>query len=177
MTTSDIIDGMIAKKNVIGFTNQQWADASGVPKTTIDRIVRRETANPSMGTILDMAAAVGFTFSNHPEQLHAAPQELGIKDPMVQHMIQIYENRGLAYEERIKRNTAHFNMLLAEKNRWIKFSLILNIILVVFICGILLYDVLHPDVGWIREQLARYTGSSFKDAVISMKQWFSSLRM
>lgn len=177
MTTSDIIDGMIAKKNVIGFTNQQWADASGVPKTTIDRIVRRETANPSMGTILDMAAAVGFTFSNHPEQLPAAPQELGIKDPMVQHMIQIYENRGLAYEERIKRNTAHFNMLLAEKNRWIKFSLVLNIILVVFICGILLYDVLHPDVGWIREQLAKYTGSSFEDAVISMKQWFSSLRM
>lgn len=177
MTTTDIIDGMIAKKNAIGFSNQQWADASGVPKTTIDRIVRKETANPSMATILDMAAAVGYTFSNHPEQLPAVPQELGIKDPMIQHLITVYENRGKDDQERIKRNTAHFNMLLAEKNRWLKFSLTLNIILVVFICGILMYDVLHPDVGWIREQLARYTGSSFRDTITTMKSWLDSFRV
>ena len=177
MTTSNIIDGMIAKQNEIGFTNQQWSDASGVPKTTIDRIKRKETVNPSMQTILDMANAVGYTINSHPEQVPAVPQEIGIKDPMVQHLINVYENRGRSYEERIKRNSAHYNQLLAEKNRWIKFSLTLNIILVVFICLILVYDVLHPDVGWIREQLAKYTGSSFEDAVISMKQWFSSLRM
>lgn len=177
MTTSNIIDGMIAKQNEIGFTNQQWSDASGVPKTTIDRIKRKETVNPSMQTILDMANAVGYTISSIPEQIPAVPQEVGIKDPMVQHLINVYENRGRSYEERIKRNSAHYNQLLAEKNRWIKFSLTLNIILVVFICLILVYDVLHPDVGWIREQLAKYTGSTFEDAVISMKQWFSSLRM
>lgn len=177
MTTSNIIDGMIAKQNEIGFTNQQWSDASGVPKTTIDRIKRKETVNPSMQTILDMANAVGYTINSHPEQIPAVPQEVGIKDPMVQHLINVYENRGRSYEERIKRNSAHYNQLLAEKNRWIKFSLTLNIILVVFICLILVYDVLHPDVGWIREQLAKYTGSSFEDAFISMKQWFSSLRM
>lgn len=177
MTTSNIIDGMIAKQNEIGFTNQQWSDASGVPKTTIDRIKRKETVNPSMQTILDMANAVGYTINSHPEQIPAVPQEIGIKDPMVQHLINVYENRGRSYEERIKRNSAHYNQLLAEKNRWIKFSLTLNIILVVFICLILVYDVLHPDVGWIREQLAKYTGSRFEDAVISMKQWFSSLRM
>ena len=177
MTTSNIIDGMIAKQNEIGFTNQQWSDASGVPKTTIDRIKRKETVNPSMQTILDMANAVGYTISSIPEQIPAVPQEVGIKDPMVQHLINVYENRGRSYEERIKRNSAHYNQLLAEKNRWIKFSLTLNIILVLFICLILVYDVVHPDVGWIREQLARYTSSSFEDAVISMKQWFSSLRM
>ena len=177
MTTSNIIDGMIAKQNEIGFTNQQWSDASGVPKTTIDRIKRKETVNPSMQTILDMANAVGYTISSIPEQIPAVPQEVGIKDPMVQHLINVYENRGRSYEERIKRNSAHYNQLLAEKNRWIKFSLTLNIILVVFICLILVYDVLHPDVGWIREQLAKYTGSSFEDAVISMKQWFRSFRM
>ena len=127
--------------------------------------------------ILDMANAVGYTINSHPEQIPAVPQEIGIKDPMVQHLINVYENRGRSYEERIKRNSAHYNQLLAEKNRWIKFSLTLNIILVVFICLILVYDVLHPDVGWIREQLAKYTGSSFEDAVISMKQWFRSLRM
>lgn len=177
MTTSNIIDGMIAKQNEIGFTNQQWSDASGVPKTTIDRIKRKETVNPSMQTILDMANAVGYTISSIPEQIPAVPQEIGIKDPMVQHLINVYENRGKDYQERIKRNTAHFNMLLAEKNRWLKFSLTLNIVLVVFLCIMLVMDVLHPDIGWIREQLARYTGSRFEGAVISIKQWFSSFRM
>ena len=177
MTTTDIIDGMIAKQNEIGFTNQQWSDASGVPKTTIDRIKRKETVNPSMQTILDMANAVGYTISSIPEQIPAVPQDVGIKDPMVQHLITVYENRGKDYQERIKRNTAHFNMLLAEKNRWLKFSLTLNIVLVGFLCIMLVMDVLHPDIGWIREQLAKYTGSSFRDTIATMKSWFDSFRV
>lgn len=172
MTVADIVDGIIARKNTIGMTNQQLSDASGVPKTTIDRILRRETANPTMQTVLDLAAAVGYSFSNHPEQLPAAPQEIGITDPMIKHLISVYENRCTAYEERIKRNTSHFNMLLAEKNRWIKFSLILNIILVVFICGILLYDITHLDRGWIQEQLAAITGAGMRNVMMTVKNWF-----
>lgn len=175
MTVSDIVAGIIEKKNIIGMTNQQLADASGVPKTTVDRVLRRETPNPSMQTVLDLAAAVGYSFSNHPEQAPASPTEIGIKDPMILHIISVYENRGRAYEERIKRNTSHFNMLLAEKNRWIKFSLILNIILVVFICGILLYDVTHPDVGWIREQLEYVTGDGVKNAMMQIADWWKRL--
>lgn len=175
MTTEDIIDGIIAKKNERNLNNQQLADASGVPKATVDRILRKDTSNPSLQTVLDLAAAVGYSFSNHPEQLPAAPAEIGIRDPMVQHLIQVYENRGRAYEERIKRNSAHYNMLLAEKNRWIKFSLSLNIILVVFICGILLYDVLHPDIGWIRQQLAAMTGDSMRGVMMAVRDWWNSV--
>lgn len=177
MTTADIIDGIIAKMNERGMNKQQLSDSSRVPKPTIDRILRGDTTNPSMQTILDLAAAVGYTFSNHPEQVPATPQEIGIKDPMVQHMIQIYEKREISYEERIKRNTAHFNMLLAEKNRWLKFSLTLNLILVVFICGILIYDLTHLDRGWIQEQMARYSGSGFRDAAAMVKSWLDSFKI
>ena len=175
MTASDIIDGIIARKNTIGMTNQQLSDASGVPKTTIDRILRKETASPSMQTILDLAAAVGYSFSNHPEQLPATSQEICINDPLMKHLISVYENRCLGYEERIKRNTAHFNMLLAEKNRWIKFSLSLNIILVVFICGILLYDITHLDRGWIQEQLAAITYSGMRNMLIVVQDWLGRI--
>lgn len=177
MTTADIIDGIIAKKNERCMSNQQLADASNVPKATIDRILRKDTQNPSMQTVLDLAAAVGYSFSNHPEQPPATPSEPGITDPMVLHMIQVYENRGRSYEERIKRNTAHFNMLLAEKNRWIKFSLTLNVILVVFICAILIYDVLHPDIGWIREQLEKFHGDSARGVFMYVKSWIDSIRL
>lgn len=174
MTVAEIIDGIIAKKNLIGMSNQQLSDASGVPKPTIDRILRHDTTNPSMQTVLDLAAAVGFSFSNHPENTPALPTQDSINDPMVVHLINVYEARGQKYEERIKRNTAHFNMLLAEKNRWLKFSMSLNIILVVFICAILLYDATHPDIGWIRDQLAAYTGTDIRDIVIAVRNWCSS---
>lgn len=175
MTTADIIEGIVARKAEIHMTSQQLADASGVPKSTIDRILRGDTPNPSMQTILDLAAAVGYTFGNLKEQEPATPQVIGIKDPMVLHMISVYESRGKAYEERIKRNTAHFNMLLAEKNRWIKFSLILNIILVVFICVILIYDATHPDVGWIRDQLEHYSGRTIRDIFLQFRDLWSGL--
>lgn len=158
MTTTDIIDGIIAKINEIGITRQQLSDASGVPKSTIDRILRKETPNPSLQTVLDLAAAVGYTFGNHPEQPEAIPAA-SVKDPMVSHLISVYENRGRAYEERIKRITAHFNMLLAEKNRWIRLSLTLNLIFVVFFALIVLIDVTNSDIGWVREMF-RYNGSA-----------------
>lgn len=150
MTVTDIVDGIILKKNAIGMTNQQLSDASGVPKTTIDRILRHDTPNPTMQTVLDLAAAVGFSFSNHPEQPSPVPEGSKVKDPMTLHMINYYERQAVAYEERIKRVTSHFNMLLAEKNRWIRFSLALNIILIVFLVGVLILDLLIPGIGWMK---------------------------
>lgn len=175
MTTSDIISEMVANAKALGYTNQMWSDASKVPKATIDRIVRGDTQNPSIQTILDMAAAVDYTFSNIKEESSVTSESQAIKDPMVLHLINVYENRGRSYEERIKRNTAHFNMLLAEKNRWLKFSLTINVILIVFLCGVLILDVLHPDIGWIREQLSHFASRNFGDALLRVRDWFRNL--
>ena len=148
MTVSDIIDGIIQKKNAIGMTNQQLADAANVPKSTVDHVIRHETLNPSIQTILDLAAAVGYTFSNHPEQISPVPEDFSIKDPMMKHIIRQYERQEQAYEERLKREAAHYNMLLTEKNRWIQtLSTIIGILIVGFI-SLLLMDIATPELGW-----------------------------
>lgn len=148
MTVTDIIDGIIQKKNEIGMTNQQLADASGVPKSTVDKVCRRDTSNPTIQTILDMAAAVGYSFSNHPDMISPIPEDKTIKDPMTLHMINYYERQSLAYEERIKRVTSHFNMLLSEKNRWIQTLVTIIGIMIVGFISLLLIDIATPDVGW-----------------------------
>jgi transcriptional regulator with XRE-family HTH domain len=148
MTTPEILDGIFQKQREIGMTNQQFSDASGVPKASIERIKRGDTANPTMDTILALSAAVGFTFSNHPDQIPPVPSEVQHKDPMVQHMINYYEHQTQAYEERIKRITSHFNMLLAEKNRWIQtLATIIGIMIVSFV-SFLLMDIATPELGW-----------------------------
>ena len=148
MTVTDIIDGIIHKKNSIGLTNQQLADASGIPKTTIDRILRHDTPNPSMQTVLDLAAAVGYSFSNHPEQVLPVPESAKLDDPMIQHMINFYERQAVSYEERLKRTAAVYNMMLAEKNRWIQtLSTIIGLLVAGFI-SLLLIDMATPELGW-----------------------------
>ena len=101
-----------------------------------------------MQTVLDLAAAVGYTFSNHPDQRPAVPDENKIKDPMTLHMINYYERQSIAYEERIKRVTSHFNMLLAEKNRWIRTLSIIIGLMVSGFFSILLIDLATPELGW-----------------------------
>lgn len=148
MTTSEILDGIFRKQSEIGMTNQQFSDASGVPKASIERIKRGDTPNPTMQTILDLSAAVGYTFSNHPDQMPPLPDDEKIRDPMTLHMINHYERQAIAYEERIKRVTSHFNMLLAEKNRWIRtLSIILGLMVTGFF-SILLIDLATPEIGW-----------------------------
>lgn len=152
--TNEIIDGIIAKKNEMGMTNQQLADSSGVPKSTIDRILGGRTENPSLQNILDLANAVGYEFSRTP----AMPPAPIVPGDSTAQMRAIYEDRIKAYERLIVRDQRHNNMLLAEKNRWIKVSLALNIILVIFIIGVLIYDITHLDVGWVRHnELSQYT--------------------
>lgn len=148
MTTPEILDGIFRKQHEIGMTNQQFSDASGVPKASIERIKRGDTANPTMDTILALSAAVGFTFSNHPDQGLAIPNESEIKDPSVKLLINYYERERIAGEERVKRVTSHFNMLLAEKNRWIQTLCTIIGILIVGFISLLLMDIATPELGW-----------------------------
>ena len=148
MTTPEILDGIFRKQHEIGMSNQQFSDASQVPKATIERIKRGDTPNPGMQTILDLAAAVGYTFSNHPEQANPIPEDGTIKDPMIQHMINYYERQMIAYEERLKREASHYNMLLTEKNRWIQTLATLIGIMIAGFISILLIDIATPELGW-----------------------------
>lgn len=99
--TADIIAQMVAKAKASNLTNQKWADQSGASKSTVDKIVRGETLNPSFQTVMDMAAVVGITIFTPAEELDSTGARP--KDPV--------------YEDRIARMRAHYNGLLAEKDR------------------------------------------------------------
>ncbi len=141
MNVSDIIDGIIKKKEELEMTNQALADASGVPKSTVDRILRKEAASPSIQNVLDIAAAVGYRFGGDIQK-----PDFPVDEKFTNYIMQLNEDR-------ILRMRAHYNQLLAEKNRWIHYLFFLCMILIVFIMMMLVIDVLHPDIGWIREHL------------------------
>lgn len=131
MNASEIIDGIIQKKVALNMTNQQVADASGVPKSTVDRIFRKETTNPGVQNVLDIAEAVGYQIGD------------GNKPPP----FPADANQYIAYMAKLNDKCltemrANYNMLIAEKNRWTKrlFILVL-VIMLVLVIGILYITV------------------------------------
>lgn len=124
-----------------GLTMQQLADMCDLSASTVSRTLAGKT-EPTDFTINTMEGALGITDDPIGEPI----MERAASDPILERYLNMQEMR-------IIRMRAHYNMLLAEKNRWIMLLFILSLILVMFICYILVLDVLHPDIGWIRQQL------------------------
>ena len=127
-TVQDIIFGIITQKEATGMTNQQIADSAKVSKTTVDRLLRNDPGtSPNAQTLIDIANAVGYQIGG--TEPHSEVREI--------------------YEEQIKQTEAHYNRMLTLQNRWLRFAVILCLILLVFVIAMLLFDLTHPDTGWI----------------------------
>ena len=129
-TVQDIIFGIITQKEATGMTNQQIADSAKVSKTTVDRLLRNDPGtSPNAQTLIDIANAVGYQIGG--TEPHSEVREI--------------------YEEQIKQTEAHYNRMLTLQNRWLRFAVILCLILLVFVIAMLLFDMTHPDTGWITD--------------------------
>lgn len=112
-------------------TNQQIADSAKVSKTTVDRLLRNDSGtSPNAQTLIDVANAVGYQIGG--TEPHSEVREI--------------------YEEQIKQTEAHYNRMLTLQNRWLRFAVLLCLILLVFVIAMLLFDVTHPDTGWITDK-------------------------
>lgn len=126
-TSEEIVNGIFEKQKQLGLSNQQLADAAEIPRTTLERIKRKETQAPAMQTILSLAAAVGYQIGEVK-----VPQEDGITQ-----MIQ-------TYEDRIARQRAFYNMILEERSRVLRYAFyticgLLGVILLLVILLIIMY--------------------------------------
>lgn len=62
--------------------------------------------------------------------------------------------RSLASKDaQFERDRRDMSNIIDMKDRWIRWEFILICMLITFICIVLLVDVLHPDVGWVRRAL------------------------
>lgn len=146
------IERINAARKEHGLSIQQLADMCGISASTVSRTLAGKT-EPTDFTITAMEESLGITDKPVGEPI----MERVSSDPILERYINMQEMR-------IIRLRAHYNMLLTEKNRWIMLLFILSLILVMFICSILVLDVLHPDIGWIRQKLGLGFGQ-FRDSL------------
>ena len=117
-----------AMKDASNMTAQQIADKSGVPVATVNRVLQGLTENPGFDTVYKLVKAMGGSLNDLDEDRVCEPESL----------TQLYE-RGLEYRERKIRKLERTIMIIA----------VFTFIVMAAVIGMLVYDMMHLDRGWI----------------------------
>ena len=168
MDVSAIIDGILQCKEETGMTMQQIADRANVPKSTVTRILRKETPNPSMKNLADIAVAVGYEI----DPVHPAVLKDSTKDAYITYLQQALEAERKNAQALVAEQKALRHQVVAEKNRTIQALSLALILTLVFLIGWLMLDILHPTAGWIQREMASRTANSWENVVLSVRMFF-----
>ena len=117
-----------AMKDASNMTAQQIADKSSVPVATVNRVLQGLTENPGFDTVYKIVKAMGGSLNDLDEDRVCEPESL----------TQLYE-RGLEYRERKIRKLERTIMIIA----------VFTFIVMAAVIGMLVYDMMHLDKGWI----------------------------
>ena len=137
MTTNVRIDRITETRIEQGLSVQQLADMSQLSASTVYRTLSGKTV-PAEYTLHAMEQSLGITDNPVYEPVFQA----GSIDPIAERYINTLESR-------IARLRAHYNMIIASKDRWLFLSFTLNIIMIVFLFCWIIYDINNPAAGWI----------------------------
>lgn len=119
-----------AMKNASGLTLQQISDKSGVPLTTVSRIMQGTTENPEFDIVCKLVRAMGGSLDELDEDK--------VRAEAPEALTQLYE-RGIAYRDRKIQHLGGIIFIMVT----------VMIIVLLAIIGILVYDMTHLDRGWI----------------------------
>lgn len=119
-------------KEKCGLTNKEIADRSGVSLPTVNRIMSGQTDIPNYQTVCDLVMAMGGSLD----------ELAGIKrETVVQHV---------AFDEGYVAVIKDKDRIIEQKDRWIKVLFFISLTLVVTFLGFLIYDYLHPMIGFLQ---------------------------
>ena len=113
-------------------TNEQIAERSGIPTSTLARVFNGSTDNPCFNTVVDIVRALHGSVDTME---HLRPEtELSdtTQDTDDDKLIDLYKET------------------IENKERWIRFLVGVLLGVGAFVLFILAYDIMHPFSGWIQ---------------------------
>lgn len=107
-------------------TTKQISDLSGIPESTISRILSGQTDNPTFDTVYAIVKAMGGSL----DQLTDIPTETETEDPSP--LVALYEK------------------VITDKDRYIRLLIVICCALVSVLIFLVLSDVLNGTTGFVR---------------------------
>lgn len=144
----DIIPILVAAKEAQKLTNQQLADASGVPVGTVSRVLSGSADDPKFQTICQLAGALQVSLddfvaghdSKTPQNPPTEPTPQQESDSLIQMLREVLRRQ--------------------QKEKRILFLCLM--LMIAFVMAVLIIDITNPTVGWFRGASA-YIRDGLKD--------------
>lgn len=147
-------------------TNQQIAEKSNVPESTVARIISGKTPNPTITTVASMARAMGGSAADFfdEEEASFAPEkgentdaptvEKTEKSRAANESITCAREEHPSEEKYYSRQChediiALYQSAIRKKDAWIKRLFWCFVAIMLFISFVLVFDILHPSLGYI----------------------------
>lgn len=125
-------------KETSKMTVRQIAEKSGVPVSTVTRVLSGETMNPSFDVLRAIVVSMGGSMDEIAD-LAARPAQTPAPAPAPAPQLPDYQQLMIPFYERA----------LATKDKWInRLSIALAVLVAIFLC-ILIFDLCVPAIGYI----------------------------
>ena len=133
-TAVPVIEALIAKKEELHVTNAWIAEKSKVPESTVTKVFNRSIKSPTFDTLAPIARVLDVSLDTLAAAQSApnAPTKIMAGDHFLTMLIDSYTEQ------------------LRTKHRWLLGSVIVNLILAAVLVFVLVWDLTHPDLGWIQ---------------------------
>lgn len=120
------IDNLKRLKDESKLTTKQISDLSGIPESTISRIMSGQTDNPSFESISAIVKAMGGSLDS------VFGIDTSSENPDLSSIIKLYER------------------IISEKNWYIKLLIIICCILIFVLIFVLIFDITNRNIGFVR---------------------------
>ena len=127
------LDYLLKLKAESNLTNEQLAQLSGIPESTLARIFNGRTDNPYFHTIVDLVRAMKGSV-DEMEGLQPLPKDTNAA-----------ENAAVD-----KKLITLYREIINNKERLIRLLAGVLLAVMIFILIMVTYDILHPMKGWIQ---------------------------
>lgn len=127
------VEYLLKLKTDKNLTNEQIAELSGIPTSTLTRILNGRTDNPCFNAVVDIVRALD-----------------GSVDVMEHLRREDGEDQTTPQDEIDSRVIDLYRETIETKNRWIRFLVWVLLAIGLFILGMVIYDVIHSTEGWIQ---------------------------
>lgn len=147
-----VIEKLKAMKKEGKVTNQQWAELSGVPASTIARILSGETPTPQFPTVANLVKAIGGSldeFWEIPPKIIPAEQVEAPTSELITLYREMLDEKGRIIQEKDLTIKEQSNAL-KEKRKEIKILLLILGTTLVSIILVLLFDLFNGNFGYFR---------------------------
>lgn len=127
------IEYLLKLKTDRNLTNEQIAELSGIPTSTLTRILNGRTDNPCFNAVVDIVRALD-----------------GSVDTMEHLCREDGECNGTPQDEIDSRVIDLYRETIETKDRWIRFLVWVLLAIGLFIIGMVIYDATQSTEGWIQ---------------------------